>query len=53
MITIDKTLLLPDLLQRIENLKSEIIKFREDGELDQLSKEKLLEYFKAQYDKNM
>ena len=49
MITIDKTFLLPDLLQRIEDLNSEIIKFREEGELDQLSKEKLREYFRTQH----
>ena len=49
MITIDKTLLLPDLLQRVENLNSEIIKFRDEGELDQLSKEKLREYFRTQH----
>jgi Fic family protein len=49
MITIDKMLLLPDLLQRIENLDNEITKFRNGGELDQLSKEKLREYFRTQH----
>ncbi len=49
MIIIDKSLLSPDLLQRIENLNNEIIKFREDGELDQLSNEKLREYFRTQH----
>ncbi len=49
MITIDKTLLLPDLLQRIENLNNEIIKFRKEGELDPFSKEKLREYFRTQH----
>jgi fido (protein-threonine AMPylation protein) len=42
-------LLLPDLLQRIENLDNEITKFRNGGELDQLSKEKLREYFRTQH----
>ena len=49
MIIIDKTLLLPDLLQRLENLDNEITKFRNGGELDQLSKEKLREYFRTQH----
>ncbi len=49
MITIDKTLLSPDLLQRIENLKSEINKFRSEGELDPLSTEKLKEHFRTQH----
>jgi len=46
MITLDKTLLSPDLLQRTENLTIEIDKFRSEGELDQLSNKKLKEYFK-------
>ncbi len=49
MITIDKTLLSPDLLQRIENLDAEINKFRTEGELDRLSKEKLREHFRTQH----
>jgi len=49
MITIDKTTLLPDLLERIENLDSKILKFREEGELDQLSNEKLRDYFRTQH----
>ena len=49
MITINKTLLLPDLLHRIVDFDSEIIKFRAEGELDQLSKEKLREYFRTQH----
>ncbi|NBA77240.1 Fic family protein [Emticicia sp. ODNR4P] len=49
MITLDKTLLSPDLLQRIENLNIEINNFRREGELDQLSKEKLKEYFRTQH----
>jgi Fic family protein len=49
MITLDKTLLSPDLLQRIESLNIEINKFRNEGELDQLSKENLKEYFRTQH----
>ena len=49
MITLNKTLLLPDLLQRVENLTTEITRFREEGELDQLSNEKLREYFRTQH----
>jgi len=49
MITLDKSLLSPDLLQRIENLNIEIDKFRGEGELDQRSKEKLKEYFRTQH----
>ena len=39
----------PDLLQKIDNLDHEIKYFRKDGELDQLSLEKLREYFKVQH----
>lgn len=49
MITLDKTLLSPDLLRIIENLNTELCKFRNEGELDQLSKEKLKEYFRTQH----
>lgn len=49
MITIDKSLLSPDLIQRLDNLHSEISKFRQEGELDQLSKEKLRDYFRTQH----
>ena len=49
MITIDKSLLSPDLIQRLDNLNSEISKFRQEGELDQLSKEKLRDYFRTQH----
>ena len=49
MVILDKTHLSPDLLQRIEGLNAEINKFRSDGELDRLSKEKLREYFRTQH----
>lgn len=49
MITIDKTMFSPDLVQRLENLDNEIRAFRGEGELDQLSNEKLKEYFKTQH----
>jgi Fic family protein len=49
MITIDKSLLSPDLNQRLDNLHSEISKFRQEGELDQLSKEKLRDHFRTQH----
>ena len=49
MITIDQSLLSPDLIQRLDNLHSEITKFRQEGELDQLSKEKLRDYFRTQH----
>ena len=49
MITIDKSLLSPDLIQRLDNLHLEIDKFRQEGELDQLSKEKLRDYFRTQH----
>lgn len=49
MITIDQSLLSPDLIQRLDNLHSEISKFRQEGELDQLSKEKLRDYFRTQH----
>lgn len=49
MIIIDKSLLSPDLIQRLDNLHSEISKFRQEGELDQLSIEKLRDYFRTQH----
>ena len=49
MITIDKSLLSPDLIQRLDNLHSEINKFRQEGDLDQLSNEKLRDYFRTQH----
>lgn len=49
MITLDKTLLSPDLLQRIEGLRFGISKFRGEGDLDQLSREKLREHFRTQH----
>lgn len=49
MITIDKSLLSPDLMQRLDNLHLEICKFRQEGELDQLSKEKLRDHFRTQH----
>lgn len=49
MITIDKSLLSPDLIQRLDELDLEINKFRQEGELDQLSKEKLRDYFRTQH----
>lgn len=49
MITIDKSLLSPDLIQRLDELHWEINKFRQEGELDQLSKEKLRDYFRTQH----
>lgn len=49
MISIDKSLLSPDLIQRLDNLHLEIGKFRQEGELDQLSKEKLRDHFRTQH----
>lgn len=49
MITIDKSLLSPDLIQRLDDLHLEINKFRQEGELDQLSKEKLRDHFRTQH----
>lgn len=49
MVTIDKTIFMPDLIERLENLDREIKKFREVGKLDQFSAEKLKEYFKTQH----
>jgi Fic family protein len=49
MLAIDKSLLSPDLIQRLDNLHAEIDKFRQEGELDQLSKEKLRDYFRTQH----
>ncbi len=49
MITIDKTMFSPDLVHRLDNLDNEIRAFRGEGELDQLSNEKLKEYFKTQH----
>lgn len=49
MIIIDKSQLSPDLVQRLDNLHFEIEKFRNEGELDTLSKEKLRDYFRTQH----
>jgi len=49
MITIDRSLLSPDLIQRLDNLHAEITKFRQEGDLDQLSKEKLRDHFRTQH----
>lgn len=49
MVTIDKNFFTPDLTQRLKNLDDEINKFRQEGPLDQLSNEKLEEYFKTQH----
>ena len=49
MIAIDKSLFSSDLLQRLDDLHSEINTFRQKGELDQLSKEKLRDYFRTQH----
>lgn len=45
----DKSQFSPDLLQRIDNLNNEILIFREKGELDKISLEKLHEHFKTQH----
>lgn len=46
---IDKTWLSPDLIQRLNDLHLEISRFRQEGELDQLSREKLRDYFRTQH----
>ena len=49
MITIDRSRLSPDLIQRLDYLHSDITEFRQEGELDQLSTEKLRDYFRTQH----
>lgn len=49
MISLDKSWLSPDLVQRLDHLHSQINTFRQEGELDQLSKEKLRDYFRTQH----
>jgi len=49
MINIDKALLPPDLLERLDDLDTEINRFRKEEELDEISKEKLREHFRTQH----
>lgn len=49
MITIDTSHFSPDLLQRLESLEVQISEFRRKGNLDQLSMEKLRDYFRTQH----
>lgn len=49
MVTIDKSLLSPDLIQRLENFDAEINEFRSAGALDQFSNEKLRDHFRTEH----
>jgi Fic family protein len=49
MISIDKSSFSPDLLKRLDILDLEINEFRAEGALDQLSREKLRDYFRTQH----